>query len=304
MLGLDRFRSEIEGHIGPIQHIVSIEKGFSFDSKFKVETAQRIYLARLSTFDTRDVKAREFTLIQQLYKAGVHCNEPIAFLQDEAMGSVCVIYSYLAGVDAEENITKLPPPVQYQIGIAAGEDLKQINGLSGTTNTWKVRKWQKHENYVMRYFQQDFRFKADRQVLQFIETHYDPTEATCDTLQHDDFHLGNIILTGESYGGVIDFNRYDWGDPLHEFIKLEWFTWPVSEAFARGQVMGYFGRQVLDDATCSRIAVYIAMSIFSTLVWTLEFHPHTWPEAEKQMTMILNRYKNFEETRPLWANAR
>ncbi|MCE7792052.1 aminoglycoside phosphotransferase family protein [Salipaludibacillus sp. CUR1] len=29
--------------------------------------------------------------------------------------------------------------------------------------------------------------------------------------QHDDFHLGNIIVNNKKFAGVIDFNRYDWG---------------------------------------------------------------------------------------------
>ncbi|MCZ3365579.1 MULTISPECIES: aminoglycoside phosphotransferase family protein [Methanobacterium] len=32
--------------------------------------------------------------------------------------------------------------------------------------------------------------------------------------QHDDFHAGNIIINNnKELTGIIDFNRYDWGDP-------------------------------------------------------------------------------------------
>jgi hypothetical protein len=75
----------------------------------------------------------------------------------------------------------------------------------------------------------------------------------------------------------------------------------VSEAFARGQVEGYFGKRQLDDATCLPITVYIAMSLLSTIVWTLEFHPHIWPETERQVLALLARYNNFARIRPQWA---
>ena len=130
---------------------------------------------------------------------------------------------------------------------------------------------------------------------------YNRSEADADYLQHDDFHLGNIIIDDGQYAGILDFNRYDWGDPLHEFVKLEWFTWSVSEAFARGQVDGYFGNNHFDENMCIQICVYIAMSIVSTIVWTLKFHPHTWTQIETRMRSILDHYDDFECVCPKWA---
>jgi aminoglycoside phosphotransferase (APT) family kinase protein len=300
MIAIDPFRPQIEAEVGPIRAVSAITKGFSFEKKLKLTSDRGDFLARLSSMEAYVAKAQEFALIQQLFAHGVHCNQPILILQAEASASVCTLYRYLTGVDAEENINALPVATQYEIGVAAGQDLRRINSLSRDTNTWKERKWQKHERYVKRYFQQAYRLKNDEQLLRFIETHYDPTEAAQDHLQHDDFHLGNIVLNGQRYGGILDFERYDWGDPLHEFVKLEWFTWPVSEAFARGQVVGYFGKRSLSGAESLQIAVYIAMSLLSTLVWTLEVHPHTWLEIEKQILAIVARYDNFARIRPSW----
>lgn len=300
MTAIDPFRLEIEAASGPLQTITPITKGFSFEKKFKLTSERGDFLVRLSPIAAYAAKAQEFALMQQLYANGVHCNQPILILEAEASATVCTLYRYLAGVDAEENISNLPAATQYQIGVAAGQDLRRINSLSRATNTWKARKWQKHERYVKRYFQQAYRFKNDERILCFIETHYDPTEAAQDYLQHDDFHLGNLVLNGQHYGGILDFERYDWGDPLHEFVKLEWFTWPVSEAFARGQVAGYIGRRRLSDAECRQIAVYIAMSVLSTIVWTLEFHPHTWLETERQILAILARYDDFNGIQLQW----
>ena len=301
MTAIDPFRSSIEAAIGPIHAVTPITKGFSFEKKFKLTSERDDFLARLSAIDAYAAKAKEFALVQQLYANGVQCNQPILIVQEAAAATVCTLYRYLAGVDAEETIGALPVAAQYQSGVEAGQDLRRINTRSRATNTWKARKWQKHERYVKRYCQQPYRLKNDEQILRFIETYYDPTEAAQDHLQHDDFHLGNIVLNGQHYGGILDFERYDWGDPLHEFVKLDWFTWPVSEAFALGQVEGYFGTRQLTEAHCLPIAVYIAMSLLSTTVWTLEFYPQTWPEMERQVLSILARYDYFDQIRPPWA---
>lgn len=302
MTAIDPFRPQIEAEVGPISAIIPIAKGFSFEKKFKLMSERGDFLARLSPVDAYEAKAKEFALVQQLYANGVHCNQPILIVQEAAAATVCTLYSYLIGVDAEEHTSSLPVAAQYEIGVEAGQDLHRINALSRSTNSWKARKWQKHERYVKRYFQQTYRLKNDEQILRFIETYYDPTEAAQDHLQHDDFHLGNIVLNGQHYGGILDFERYDWGDSLHEFVKLDWFTWPISEAFALGQVEGYFGTRQLTDAQCLPIAVYIAMSLLSTTVWTLEFYPHTWPEMEKQILSLLARYDYFDRIRPPWAS--
>lgn len=302
MTAVDPFRLSIEAEIGPIHAIAPIAKGFSFEKKFKLTSEQGDFLARLAPIDAYAAKAKEFALVQQLYANGVQCNQPILLVQEAAAATVCTLYRYLTGIDAEENIRALPVAAQYQSGVEAGQDLRRINALNRSTNTWKARKWQKHERYVKRYFQQPYRLKNDEQLLRFIETYYDPTEAAHDHLQHDDFHLGNIVLNDQRYGGILDFERYDWGDPLHEFVKLDWFTWPVSEAFALGQVEGYFGTRQLTEAQCLPIAVYIAMSLLSTTVWTLEFYPHTWPEMEKQILSLLARYDYFDRIRPPWAS--
>jgi aminoglycoside phosphotransferase (APT) family kinase protein len=297
----DYFRKEIEKHIAPIQSITPIEKGFSIEKKFKITTDKGDYLLRVSSMKTLDSKTQEFELMRKLHKIGVRCNNPIMMFRSDSQESVYAVYSFLPGIDAEDNIATMPEELQYKSGIEAGSDLKRINSLSCETTDWKNRKWKKHEYYVSRYFEQNYRFENDKKVLKFIEMHYDTSEAAKDQLQHDDFHLGNIILNNQGYVGVLDFNRYDWGDPLHEFVKLEWFTWPVSEVFAHGQIEGYFGKRQIDDKDCLQISVYIAMSILSTIVWTLKFHPHTWIEIETKMRMILDHFDYFESVRPKWA---
>lgn len=58
--------------------------------------------------------------------------------------------------------------------------------------------------------------------------------------QHDDFHPSNILVQSNSYAGTIDFNRYDWGDPFHDFFKIAYFSREISIPFSIGQIDGYF----------------------------------------------------------------
>ena len=301
MLEIEQIRTRIESSIGPTRKITPIERRFSSEEKYEVTTDRSIYLLEFSPIKSFIRKKEEFELMKELYAIGVQCNKPIAIFKDDKLGKVYSILSFLPGYDARDNIAELSSAIQYEMGFHAGQDLKRITSLRSETNTWKQRKWQKHENYLKEYFAQDFRFRDDEKVIGFIENNYDRLESSTDFFQHDDFHLGNIIINDKNYVGVIDFNNYDWGDPLHEFIKLEWLTWPICEEFSRGQVEEYFGKNKIDDDDCLLISVYIAMSIPSTIVWTLKFHPQTMTYIEKRLYSILDHYDYFENINPDWA---
>lgn len=286
---------------GEISSVLPIDKGFSTEKKWQVIAKNGVFLLRSSSSNSLERKKEEFDLMVRLYRQGVKCNKPIDFFESSDKTTIYSLYNYLPGQDAETCITETIPSQQYEVGVNAGKDLKKINSVTSDTKTWYERKWKKHNHYLKLYGEIGYRFDEDKKALRFIEMNYNMTESGPDLLQHDDFHLGNIVVNNNEYGGILDFNRYDWGDPLHEFVKLEWFTWPVSKDFARGQVQGYYGDNKISDEDCRKISVYIAMSLFSTVVWTLRFHPHTMGNIENKIESILQHYRFFEKTIPDWA---
>lgn len=294
-------RTRVEHAVGRISSLSPIEKGFSHEKKFLVTAEQGFFVLRSAPFDAFARKKDEYDLMARVHGLGVKCNRPVDFFESPDKAAVYSLYSYLPGEDAESCVSQLSRDRQYQSGFMAGADLQRIHGVTSDTVTWSIRKKRKHERYVGLYRESGYRFLEDRRVQRFIEMNDVLTGSTSDVLQHDDFHLGNIIIHNGGYGGVLDFNRYDWGDPLHEFVKLEWFTWPVSQDFARGQVDGYCDGRRLNHDDCRRVSVYVAMSIFSTVVWTLKYYPETMVEIEKKIGAILRHYQFFEKTVPDWA---
>lgn len=301
MDGIDQIEEQVASRLGRIRNICAIEGGFSTERKYRFNTGSETFLLRLSPIDTFPAKQEEFDLIARLHSSGVRCNKPVQIFKDEMNEAVYSIFQFLPGFSAEGKIAALPAQTQYEIGYEAGEELRRINRLERTPADWKLRKWRKHERLVGQYRDQDYRFPNDEKVLQFIGENYDRSEAAVDCLQHDDFHLGNIIVDDAQYVGVIGFNRYDWGDPLHEWVKLEWFTWQESQSFAKGQFAGYYNGTPIDDAARLQICVYIAMSIFSTIVWTRAFSPNTFVAIERRLKAILKHYEGFDKTDPEWS---
>ena len=124
------------------------------------------------------------------------------------------------------------------------------------------------------------------------------------SFQHDDFHPGNLIIRNGELCGVIDFNRYDWGDPIHDFYKTALFSRSVSVPFSVGQIDGYTGGNISHDFW-KRYAFYAAMSIPSDIVWSYRYAVRTGntdeiTRSQKRVHVIVSDHDGFEQEIPLW----
>src|SRR5690625_7027964 len=54
------------------------------------------------------------------------------------------------------------------------------------------------------------------------------------TFQHYVFHPANFLIHIRSFSGIIDFQRMDWGDPLHDLTKIGFFAIQTSIPFSKG----------------------------------------------------------------------
>lgn len=117
--------------------------------------------------------------------------------------------------------------------------------------------------------------------------------------QHDDFHLENIIVRDARYVGVVDFNGYDWGDPIHDFVKIALFARDISIPYSIGQIEGYFNGRIPEEFW-NLYAVYVGMTVFSSVVWTLLAAPHMLDDMLERLTIVLEDHNNFELSKPIW----
>jgi aminoglycoside phosphotransferase (APT) family kinase protein len=83
--------------------------------------------------------------------------------------------------------------------------------------------------------------------------------------------LGNLIYLPSREIGVIDFNRWDFGDPYEEFYKLQSFSRETSPLFSYGQILGYFDGEVPESfwtfskALCC--TYFVVLSYMGYSIW-------------------------------------
>ncbi|MCR8630455.1 aminoglycoside phosphotransferase family protein [Paenibacillus radicis (ex Xue et al. 2023)] len=142
--------------------------------------------------------------------------------------------------------------------------------------------------------------KNDFKVMSFIEDNLQLMKNRPNLFQHDDFHVANLIIKDKELSGVIDFNRYDWGDPVHEFLKVGMFSAEVSLPFSMGQIMGYHGNQDPTELFWKLYSLYLAMCIISSVVWIIKVKPEETAIMMDKIDRVLEDHNYFELIKPKW----
>ncbi|HDR3427906.1 TPA: aminoglycoside phosphotransferase family protein, partial [Bacillus thuringiensis] len=193
------------------------------------------------------------------------------------------------------------PKEQYDIGIEAGKDLAKMHTLEAPKNIlpWYERAMKKHRKYLEAYKTCGIKIENDDKIIKFIDENEMYVKDRPNRFQHDDFHLENIIVRDGRYVGVVDFNGYDWGDPLHDFVKIALFARDISIPYSIGQIEGYFNERIPEEFW-KLYAVYVGMTVFSSVVWTLRAAPHMLEDTLERLHIVLEDHKNFELLKPIW----
>ncbi len=288
--------------ISNCKEVIEIKKGFSADEKFLIhmQDGNSKLLLRMFHLEELELKKTEYSILERMQDYQVTCSQPLSIGVVGNRGYL--LTSYIEGKDAEDEISKYSEQDQFTIGIEAGKELRKMHQLSAPEHisSWYSRKVEKHKKYIDAYLACEVKVKNDDKIMKFIDENIHLMKQRPNLFQHDDFTLGNIIVNNKKFAGVIDFNRYDWGDPIHEFLKIGIFTREVSIPFSKGQIKGYFNKKEPDEHFWRLYSLYLAMCVFSTVIWTLKTIPTNMNEMLDKVYMFLEDHDYFSRIKPKW----
>lgn len=250
-------------------------------------------------------KESEFSALKAMASLGVRCSLPIELGRADDLGKGYMLLSFLEGADAADALPTLSHADQYKVGLDAGQELKKIHQhlAPSTVSPWGDRKRAKFLRHLSNYQEGDTRIPHESRIIDLIETHSVLMSGRPNVFQHDDFHPRNLVIQGSRFSGVIDFGRHDWGDPVHEFLKIGHFSAAISAPFSIGQVIGYHDGAQPPEAFWKLYALYSAMSLFSIVIWTQNTCPDEMPEMLKIIDRVIDDQDCFTRTLPKWFSA-
>ncbi|SDC26559.1 Predicted kinase, aminoglycoside phosphotransferase (APT) family [Paenibacillus sp. UNCCL117] len=299
----ERLRSSIP-LLGNCTRLEQIHKGYSSDGKYIVHdnNGSPQYILRTYSIDQDKNKRLEFSRLKMMEKHDVKCSRPIAIgvLPEQELGYMLV--SFIEGNEASEELPLLTKEEQFNIGFQSGLELKKIHQVicPDIMKSWDERMVAKHNRYRMEYTKCGVAIKNEEKLLSFIDDRLYLMKDRPNLFQHDDYHIGNLIVKDGNLSGIIDFNRYDWGDPIHEFVKIGVFSSEVSVPFSVGQIQGYHNYSEPGDEFWQLYSLYLAMTLVSSIVWVLKVKPDELDSMLMKIQRVMDDHDNFELTVPKW----
>lgn len=278
-----------------------IEKGWSDDKKYLVKTfAGEKLLLRLSDISNYDKKKKEYEIINKYAKLGFAMSMPVSFGECNQGQNVYMLLSWVSGMDLEEVLPNITEKEQYLLGRQAGEILKKIHGLVVESQDIPAKtKVEKKIKQLERYEASSVRAANDKVAVQYVKDNINKIWSKGSVYLHGDFHPGNLIYMEEGLLGVIDFNRWEVGDPYEEFYKLESFARELSVPYCIGQIDAYFDDDIPNDFW-EVLAVYVAHASLYSIKWAEKFGQDDIDDMTKRCLAAFKDYDNFKRHVPVW----
>lgn len=276
-----------------------IDKGWSADRKYRAEAAGgSVYLLRISPLNRLESVKNGFEKMRKLADKGVSICLPLE--QGLCAEGVYCIHSWIDGTDAERWIPTLSGEQQYAYGLEAGRLLKSIHSIPAPESVppWEERFGGKIDRKLSMYQSCPLRHENDGAFMACLQENRHLLKNRPQTFQHGDYHIGNMMVDGAGKLVVIDFDRWDYGDPWEEFNRIVWSA-QASEAFAAGIVDGYFNGTVPMDFW-RLLALYISSNTLGSLPWAIPFGEGEIRTMRDQAAQVLAWYDRMRTPVPSW----
>ena len=276
-----------------------IRKGWSCDKKYCAVTADGTkYLLRVTPKEKSASRTDMFRMQKKVAALNVPMCRPIEFGSCEE--GVYSIQSWIDGVDAEEIVPALSDTEQYVYGLYAGRILRKIHSIPApaTQEDWESCFNRKMDYKIQKYSECPIKSENGQLFIDYINANRHLLKDRPQVFQHGDYHIGNMMIDRNGKLKIIDFDRYDFGDPWEEFNRIVWCA-QKSPLFASGMVNGYFdGEAPLDF--WKLLALYISSNTLSSVYWAIPFGQDEVNTMLNQAKEVLSWYDNMRNPIPTW----
>lgn len=275
-----------------------INRGWSCDKKYCVTTPDGTkYLLRVTPAEKSAKRQEMFHMQQKAASLEIPMCKPVAF--GTCDDGVYSIQTWVNGKDAEDIIPYLADTEQYAYGLEAGRILKTIHSLPApeTLPDWEARFQAKIDRKIKMYHECPIKFDGAENFIAYIEENRHLLANRPQTFQHGDYHIGNMMIENGKIV-IIDFDRYDFGDPWEEFNRIVWCA-QASPLFASGIVNGYFDGRVPIEFW-KLLALYISTNMLSSIPWAIPFGKGEINTMLNQARDVLRWYDNMQNSVPGW----
>lgn len=275
-----------------------IDRGWSCDKKYCVTAEDGTkYLLRITPEEKSVSRADMFRMQKEVAALGVPMCKPVEF--GKCGEGVYILSSWIDGEDADKAVPLLADSRQYELGLEAGRILKKIHSIPAPADQqdWETRFNAKIDRNIRMYTECPIKFDGADKIIDYIIVNRRLLAGRPQTFQHGEYHIGNMMIENGKIV-IIDFDRYDFGDPWEEFNRIVWCV-PKTPAFASGIVNAYFENEVPLEFW-RLLALYIGSNMLSSVPWAIPFGDDEIQTMLDQARDVLAWYDNMRDPVPTW----
>ena len=281
--------------------ISEIKKGWSTDEKYYIRNKDgQEFLLRVSDISELEKKRREYEILSKISELNINMSMPLNYGICGNSTKVFSLLSWVEGDDSEKVLPTLTRKNQYDLGVESGGILAKIHSIAAPEGlpNWCETFNKKIDRNIHCYTNCSIKIPNGEKIIKYLYDNRELLNSRKQTIQHGDYHVGNLLVNKNNKIGVIDFNRYDFGDPWEEFNRIS-FSHSVSVPFTVGQIDGYFNGSV---PVCffELLALYMGTNALASIPWAIKF-------GEKEVNVMLTNsinmmkyFNDFETVIPTW----
>jgi aminoglycoside phosphotransferase (APT) family kinase protein len=263
-----------------------LNKGWSNDRKTIVSTSEGKVLLRVLAKDKFNRKINELHYLSTLDLADVRFSEPISVeLKND---QVHYTTTYIEGMDLEAVIETLSESEQIRLGHQAGRVLKEIHIQIKVNDdkSWEMRFSDKLDRKIASYEKTGFHFDHDKVLIEQLLRLKPYLKGRPMCFQHGDYHIGNFLLCEDGNLAILDFDRWDIGDPWEEFNRIVWCR-EKSPLFTSAMIDAYFDFEI-PQRFFELLFLYVGSNAVGSIAWAQGY-------GEQEVEVMMRLIKQFDE---------
>ena len=280
------------GKIYKFKKKLPINKGWSGERKYiATDSEGKKYLLRIADAAKLERKLTEAEIMRLASEGGALTSLSLDVgLCEEGVYSV---QSFIDGDAADQVIPTLPEGEQYRYGLEAG----RIAPVPDAP-LWEVRFGNKADRKIRQYTDCPLKYEGGELLVDYINEKRHLLVGRPNVYQHGDYHIGNMMVGNDGRLYIIDYDKWDIGDPYEEFNRIVWSA-TKAPAFASGTVDGYFDGNVPYEFW-ELLALYISSNCLSSLPWAIPYGEEQIEIMREQARQILLWYDGMKNPVPSW----
>lgn len=300
-LELQQTFSDIPGS-GQWTGIKVIRQGDSADLKFRVKDSNgNRFLLRLADRTRYDHVRSACRILELLHQNNVPVSAPAGFGLCGRNSYVYLLTSWVYGKPAQERLPQHHKVIRYLLGQETAVYLYALHSCTAPTGPeqWAQQTRQRIDNALTACRGRDREPVCVRRLQQFVLDNCQVAAQQPQSVLHGDLTPANLIFSYEQSVGLIDFEKWHFGDPLADLAPVMTDFFRISTCFATGLLDSYFHYRV-ETRSFRRLAFYAALRMLQQYAAAC-----AGDEAARQLVIedirqVVKEYNGFSSVVPAW----